>query len=132
MIVDDSLVIRVRLKKIFKELNHNVVAEAKTGQEAIDIYEKVLPDIVTMDITMPDMDGITAVKHIKSKYPDANIIMVTSHGQETLVREALISGAKGYILKPIQKLKLSESLHKIFRGLECIDELEDELVDEIL
>ena len=130
MIVDDSLVIRVRLKKIFKELNHNVIAEAKTGKEAIEIYSKKIPDIVTMDITMPDMDGITAVKYIKNKYPDAKIIMVTSHGQENMVRDALISGARGYILKPIQKVKLKESLNKIFHGLEDETELTEDFFND--
>lgn len=124
MIVDDSLIIRVKLKRLFKELNHNIIAEAKTGREAVDVYEKHMPDVVTMDITMPDMNGINAVKLIKQKFPDAKIIMVTSHGQENLVREALVSGAKGYILKPILKSKLKASISKIFHGLEDIDDEE--------
>jgi len=73
-----------------------------------------MPDLVTMDITMPDMDGITAVKKIKKEYPDANIIMITSHGQEEMVRQAIISGARGYILKPILVDKVEESIDKIF------------------
>ena len=129
MIVDDSLIMRKKLKQFLKELGHNIVIEAKTGAEAIEFYEKYMPDLVTMDITMPDMDGITAVKQIKQNYPDTKIIMATSHGQEKMVREALISGAKGYILKPISKDKLKNSIHRIFYKVEDLIDDEDLLDD---
>ena len=114
MIVDDSLIIRRNLKKIILELGHNVVFETNSGRGAVDNYGLHMPDLVTMDITMPDMDGIQAVKKIKQEFPDANIVMVTSHGQEEMVRNAIISGARGYILKPIVIKKVEESIDKIF------------------
>ncbi len=128
MVVDDSLIMRKKLKQFFTELGHNVVIEAKTGEEAITFYEEFMPDLVTMDITMPDMDGITAVKQIKKSYPDTKIIMATSHGQEKMVKEALLSGAKGYILKPISKDKLKSSINKIFNKIE--DFIDEDFLDD--
>jgi len=128
LIVDDSLIMRVNLVRSLEGLGHRVVCEAKDGQSSITAYEEYKPDLVTMDITMPDMDGITAVEKIKEIDPDANIIMVTSHGQEAMVMNALKAGAKGYILKPVSPEKLRESIGKIFIELE--NQVSDELLDE--
>ncbi len=101
LVVDDSSIIRNILKKEFEKLGHEVLGLAKTGQEALSMYNRFWPDLVTMDITMPFMDGIEALKEIKNDFPDAYIVMVTSHGEEGLVMDAISSGARGYILKPI-------------------------------
>ena len=118
MIVDDSLIIRKTLTTVLEKMGHTVVAQAKSGKEAIESYDKHMPDLVTMDITMPIMSGIEALKKIKKIYKDAKIIMVTSHGEEKLVMDAIISGAKGYVLKPITHDKLNDIILKVFPELE--------------
>jgi two-component system chemotaxis response regulator CheY len=129
MIVDDSMILRKKLKKIVEELNYDVVAVATTGREAVDMYDKFKPELVTMDITMPDMDGTEAVKHIINKYPDANIIMSTSHKDPRMLKESLQNGAKGYIIKPITKVKLEEEIAKI-SNLSCDSDNDDDLLDD--
>jgi two-component system chemotaxis response regulator CheY len=106
LVVDDSLLTVKKLVTMLEEAGHKVVRTAATGKEAIAAYSECNPDLVTMDITMPDMDGIEAAKTIISTYPDALIIMVTSHRQKTLVLDALKAGAKNYIIKPYEKDKL--------------------------
>jgi two-component system chemotaxis response regulator CheY len=113
MVVDDSMIIRKGLTTILKELGFNVVGEAGTGAEAVALYDMLKPDLVTMDITMPVMTGNEALKRIKAKHPDAKIIMITSHGEEQLVMEAILAGAKGYVLKPITQEKLRVALCKV-------------------
>ncbi|MCK5294666.1 MAG: response regulator [Arcobacteraceae bacterium] len=120
MIVDDSLIIRKTLSTELEKMGHTVVAQAKSGKEAIELYDKFMPDLVTMDITMPIMSGIEALKEIKKSYKDSKIIMVTSHGEEKLVMDAITSGAKGYILKPITQDKLLESIGKVFPALKSL------------
>jgi two-component system chemotaxis response regulator CheY len=114
LIADDSMIIRKKISKLLNKLGHEVVFDATNGQEAIDGYEQHKPDLITMDITMPDMDGITAVKHIISKDSDAKIIMVTSHGQEDMVIKSIQAGAVGYMLKPITEEKLAASIGEVF------------------
>lgn len=114
MVVDDSLIIRKTLTTELENLGHDVVAKAKSGREAIELYEKYAPDFVTMDITMPIMNGIDSLKGIIKINKDAKVMMVTSHGEEKLVMDAISSGAKGYILKPIDKEKLVDVINKIF------------------
>jgi two-component system chemotaxis response regulator CheY len=126
LIVDDSLIIRKKISKIFENLGHEVVFDATNGQEAIDAYTKFKPDLVTMDITMPDMDGITALKHIIKEDMEAKIIMVTSHGQEDMVIKSIQAGAVGYILKPITEEKMAQVIGEVFAEY-AIEENEDEL-----
>lgn len=114
LIVDDSLIIRKKITKLLEKLGHEVVFGAKNGQEAIDAYNSKQPDLVTMDITMPDMDGITAVKNIVKDNHDAKIIMVTSHGQEDMVIKSIQAGAVGYMLKPITEDKLINAIGEVF------------------
>jgi len=118
MIVDDSLIIRNNLKKQLEDLGHEVVGTAKSGDEAIHMYDSLKPDLVTMDITMPMMSGIDALKIIMSKDKDAKVIMVTSHGEENLVMDAIKSGAKGYILKPITHGKIIKAIERVFPAWE--------------
>lgn len=126
LIVDDSLIIRKKITKLLEKLGHEVVFQATNGQEAIDGYGEHKPDLVTMDITMPDMDGITAVKHIIEQDVEAKIIMVTSHGQEDMVIKSIQAGAVGYMLKPITEDKLSASIGEIFIEY-AVDEEENDL-----
>ncbi|PHM17275.1 MAG: two-component system response regulator [Sulfuricurvum sp. PD_MW2] len=117
LVVDDSLIMRRNITKMVEALGHKVIGEAKDGNEAIVFYTRLKPDLVTMDITMPEMDGITAVKELKKLDKDVKIIMVTSHGQEEMVLNAVRSGASGYLLKPVNLIKLRDSLRKIFPDL---------------
>jgi two-component system chemotaxis response regulator CheY len=127
LIVDDSLIIRKKIRKIVETLGHEVLTDATNGQEAIDAYAKYKPDLVTMDITMPDMDGITAVKNIIANDAHAKIIMVTSHGQEDMVIKSIQAGAVGYMLKPITDDKMAQAIGEVFieyAVLENDDELD--------
>jgi two-component system chemotaxis response regulator CheY len=112
MVVDDSLILRKTLTKTLEEMGHNVVAKAKDGKEAISLYEKHKHDLVTMDITMPIMNGIEALKCIIEEDKNAKVIMITSHGEERLVMDAISAGAKGYVLKPISTQKITEAIKK--------------------
>lgn len=113
LVVDDSLITVNKLKRMLTELGHRVVRTASTGMEALTAYAECHPDVVTMDITMPDMDGIEATKHILLAHPEAVIIMVTSHGQEPLVLEAMNAGCRGYVLKPFRAEKLCEVIDRV-------------------
>jgi two-component system chemotaxis response regulator CheY len=131
LIVDDSLIIRKKISKLLEKLGHEVVYDAKNGQEAIDAFNSKKPDLVTMDITMPDMDGITAVGHIIKDNHDAKIIMVTSHGQEDMVIKSIQAGAVGYMLKPITEDKLVAAIGEVYPEY-AVDTQDDEidLLDE--
>lgn len=113
MIVDDSLIIIKKLTQLLETLGHIVVATARNGKEAIEQYDFESVDLVTMDITMPEMDGIEATKAIIRTNPDAKIIMITSHGQEQMVIESIEAGARGYILKPFDAAKIKEVIVKV-------------------
>lgn len=113
LIVDDSISTRTKLKTILTMLGHVVVGEASNGVQAYREYEKQHPDLVTMDITMPIMDGIVAVKRIVDSFPDANIIMVSSLAQKHMILNALENGAKHYIIKPIDVDNLSKVINKV-------------------
>lgn len=113
MIVDDSIIAIRKLSKIFEGLGYTVAATCQSGEEACPKYSEVKPDLVTMDITMSDMDGIQATKNILATDPKALVIMVTSHGQEQMVIDAVESGAKGYILKPFNQEKIAEAAEKV-------------------
>lgn len=110
LVVDDSVILRKALIEVLKNLGHETIAEAGSGYEAIEAYKNHTPDIVTMDITMPGVqgikDGVEALKKIREINKDAKVIMVTSHGEEELVMDAIAAGAKGYVLKPVTKDKI--------------------------
>ena len=112
LIVDDTLFMRSMLKDILKESkNFDVVGEAESGKQAIDKYLELQPDMVTMDIVMPDMNGIDAMKKIFEIDPEANIVMCSVLGQESLVMESVLSGARDFIIKPFTKEKVLNILH---------------------
>jgi two-component system chemotaxis response regulator CheY len=110
MIVDDSEHIVKRLRAILEELGHQVIAEANNGREAVDRYDPGKVDLVTMDIQMPVMDGIEAVRQIRGKHPHAVIVMVSSVEDRSKVFEAIKLGAKNYILKPFVDEKVAKVL----------------------
>ncbi|MBO9537362.1 response regulator [Herbaspirillum sp.] len=112
MVVDDSAITVRKLSMMLESLGHRIIATAANGKEAIEAYRKYRPDVVTMDITMPEMDGIEATSAIIGEFPDAKIVMVTSHGQEKMVLDALKVGAKGYVIKPFQEIKVYEAIEK--------------------
>jgi two-component system, chemotaxis family, chemotaxis protein CheY len=115
MVVDDSGITSKKLIAMLESMGHKVVCTAKTGTEAVSCYRQHNPDLVTMDITMPDMDGVEATKLIMDEFKDALIIMVTSHGQEEMVMNAVKAGAKGYVLKPVDPEKLKEHIAMVFK-----------------
>ena len=112
MIVDDSLIMTQKLTAMIRDLGHQVVRVCKSGPEALRDYPFVKPDVVTMDITMPGMDGIETMKAIMAEHPQARVIMVTSHGQEAMVLKALEGGALGYVLKPVNKDRLAAMIER--------------------
>lgn len=112
MVVDDALLSQKRLISTLEGLGHAVVATANSGTKALVAYENHLPDLVTMDITMPEMDGIAATRWILAKHPEARILIVTSHADKATVLEALEAGAKGYIIKPFQADKLEHAIRR--------------------
>jgi len=114
MVVDDSSITIKKLTQILEQIGHSVICSCKTGTEALAYYQQYQPDMVTMDITMPDMDGIEATRQIINSFPKALVIMVTSHGQEQMVIESIEIGAKGYILKPIKADSLAEMINQVY------------------
>ncbi len=116
LVVDDSILMRNNIKAYVESLGHVVVGEADDGTMAVTLCAELHPDIITMDITMPDMDGITAIAKIREFDDNVNIIVATSHGQEEVIMKALQAGAKGYILKPINEGNLSEAIDNIYKA----------------
>ena len=106
LVVDDTLFMRVTISNMFTEWGYEVVGNAVNGKEAVELYRELQPDLVTMDVTMPVMTGIAAVKKIIPEFPDAKIIMVTALGQQKLIVEAIESGAKDFITKPFEPERL--------------------------
>lgn len=102
-IVDDALIIRVQLKKFFESnMEFEVVAEGSNGQEAVSIFKKHRPDLMTMDLTMPNMSGLEAMEQIFAVAPDARILVITAIKQADQLNKAIALGAKSYVLKPLQ------------------------------
>lgn len=103
LVVDDSTFMRTFLKNILIENGYNVIGEAKSGRTAVERYKELKPDIVTLDITMDDMSGLEALKIIKKYDTTAKVIMISAMGQDAIVREAILSGARGFLVKPFDK-----------------------------
>ena len=113
LVVDDSTMARRNLAVILKQAGHNIVAEAANGMQAYSAYEKHHPDLVTMDITMPVMNGIDSTKKILQTYPKALIIIVSALNQRASIFEAIQSGAKHYILKPFTYEKVVDVINQV-------------------
>ncbi|BAH06917.1 response regulator [Clostridium kluyveri] len=113
LIVDDAAFMRMMIKDILEKNGFEVVGEANNGIKAVELYKKEKPDVVTMDITMPDMDGIEAVKQIKAFDASAKIIMCSAMGQQTMVMDAIKAGARDFIVKPFQPDRVLEAINKV-------------------
>lgn len=103
LIVDDGAFMRILIRGMLSQNGYTVVGEAEDGCTAVDKYKVLKPDLVTMDITMPNKDGILALKDILTYDPGASVIMVSALGQDQYVKEAIVSGAKGFIVKPFDE-----------------------------
>ncbi|MDF2954987.1 MAG: Two-component response regulator [Candidatus Alkanophagales archaeon MCA70_species_2] len=115
LIVDDAAFMRMMLKNILKTNGHEV-HEAENGESAVEKYKELKPDLVTMDVVMPGMNGIEALKVITQLDPSAKVIMCTAVGQQAMVLEAMKAGAKGYIVKPFQAPKVLEEVSKVLNS----------------
>lgn len=112
LITDDAAFMRMMLKSIL-EPEGFVLEEATNGEEMLAKYESFQPDLVTLDITMPVLDGLAAIKKLKEKHPDAKVIMCSAMGQQAMVLDAIQSGAKDFIVKPFQKDRVMEAIKKL-------------------
>ncbi|MCM3739036.1 response regulator [Oceanobacillus luteolus] len=112
LIVDDAAFMRMMIKDILTKNGYEVVGEAQDGREAVEKFKELQPDLVTMDITMPEMDGISALKEIKTINPDAVVIMCSAMGQQAMVIDAIQAGAKDFIVKPFQADRVLEAIQK--------------------
>lgn len=113
LIVDDAAFMRMMIKDILTKNGYEVIGEAANGIQAVELYKAHQPDLVTMDITMPEMDGIEAVKQIKAVNPGAKVIMCSAMGQQSMVMDAIKAGASDFIVKPFQADRVLEAVKKI-------------------
>ena len=113
LICDDAAFMRMMIKDILTKNGYNIVGEAENGAKAVEKSNELKPDLVLMDITMPEMDGIEALKKIKASDPNASIIMCSAMGQQAMVIESIQSGAKDFIVKPFQADRVLEAVQKV-------------------
>ncbi|MCM1126687.1 MAG: response regulator [Lachnospiraceae bacterium] len=113
LVVDDAAFMRMMIKDILTKNGYNVVGEAENGAKALERYNELKPDLVLMDITMPEVDGIAALKNIKGSDPNAMVIMCSAMGQQAMVIEAIQAGAKDFIVKPFQPDRVLEAVKKV-------------------
>ncbi|WP_054743087.1 response regulator [Cellulosilyticum ruminicola] len=113
VVVDDAAFMRMMLKDILVKNGFDVVAEAENGLKAIEAYKEHMPDLMLMDITMPELDGIAAVKKIKEIDANAKIVMCSAMGQQAMVLESIQAGARDFIVKPFQAERIIEAVNKV-------------------
>jgi two-component system, chemotaxis family, chemotaxis protein CheY len=113
LVVDDAAFMRMMIKDILRKGGYEVIGEAEDGSKAVEKFKELRPDLVTMDITMPDMDGISAVKEIRKVDPGAMIIMCSAMGQQAMVIDAIQAGAKDFVVKPFQPERVLEAVRKV-------------------
>ena len=113
LVCDDAAFMRMMIKDILTKNGYNIAGEAENGKRAVEKYNETKPDLVLMDITMPEMDGIQALKKIKEMDPGACVIMCSAMGQQAMVIEAIQSGAKDFIVKPFQAERVLEAVKKV-------------------
>ncbi len=111
LVVDDAAFMRMMIRDILAKEGY-VIHEAVNGRDAVEKYREVAPDLVTMDITMPELDGISALREIRSSAPDARVLMVSAMGQQKMIVEALEAGAMDFLVKPFQPTKVLETVRK--------------------
>jgi two-component system chemotaxis response regulator CheY len=112
LIVDDAAFMRMMIKNIITKHGYEVAGEAENGKQAVSLYSEVKPDLVTMDITMPEMDGIESVKAIRAIDKEANIIMISAMGQQAMVMDAIQAGARDFIVKPFQQERVIQAIER--------------------
>jgi two-component system chemotaxis response regulator CheY len=117
LVVDDAAFMRLSLKMLLERSGFEVIGEAENGLKAVQLYKQLKPDIVTMDLTMPEVGGIDAIKMIKAIDKDARIIVISSMGHEILVREAIMAGAISFIVKPFKEEVVSKQLNNISQSI---------------
>jgi two-component system, chemotaxis family, chemotaxis protein CheY len=113
LICDDAIFMRTMIGDILSQAGFEIVGEAETGIQAIDRYRELRPDLVTMDIVMPDMGGIDAVREIMKEAPEARILMCSAMGQQALVIEAIQAGARDFVVKPFQPSRVLEAVQRV-------------------
>ncbi|MGM0471495.1 MAG: response regulator [Bacillota bacterium] len=113
LIADDASFMRMLIKDILTDTDYEVIGEAETGKEAVKLYQQLLPDVVTMDITMPNMDGITAIKKILTVDKSANIVVCSAVDQQSVIKEAIQAGAKDFIPKPLHRDRVIKTINNI-------------------
>ncbi len=113
LICDDAVFMRKMLGEILEQEGFRIVGEAETGAEAVEQFERLRPDLVTMDIVMPDMGGTDAVREIMKRDPNARILMCSAMGQQALVIEAIQVGARGFVVKPFQPSLVMEAVQRV-------------------
>ena len=116
LICDDALFMRTMVKDILQQAGFEVVGEAETGTQAVEKYKALKPALVTMDIVMPDMGGIDAVRAITQEDPSARILMCSAMGQQALVVEAIQAGARDFVLKPFQPSRVLEAVNRVLQA----------------
>lgn len=113
LVCDDAIFMRTMIADILSQAGYNIVGEAETGAQAVERYRELRPDMVTMDIVMPDVGGIDAVREIVKIDPDAKILMCSAMGQQALVVEAIQAGAKDFVVKPFQPSRVLEAVQRL-------------------
>ena len=113
LICDDAIFMRTMVGDILTQAGFEIVGEAETGLQAVEKYQQLKPDLVTMDIVMPDMGGIDAVREIVKGDPNAKILMCSAMGQQALVVEAMAAGAKDFVIKPFQPSRMLEAVQRV-------------------
>ncbi len=113
LIVDDSVFVIKQLSSILSENGHEIIGTAKNGEEALQKYKELHPDVVTLDITMPGMSGVDVLKQLLTEDPNAKVVMVTALGRDDIVKECLMAGAKAFVVKPLDPAKVIEVINKV-------------------
>ncbi|HHX77617.1 MAG TPA: response regulator [Firmicutes bacterium] len=113
LVTDDTAFMRMTLKNILQKNGYEIAGEAEDGIQAVEKYQQIKPDLVTMDITMPNMDGITAIKEIMKIDSNAKIVVCSAMGQKSLVIDALSAGAKDFIVKPFQPDRILDAVRRV-------------------
>ncbi|MDF1510715.1 response regulator [Robertmurraya sp. DFI.2.37] len=113
LIVDDAKFMRLTLSNILTKANHEIVGEGENGRDAVELYRQLTPDLVTLDITMPEMSGLDAMKEIRKEFPHAKVIMCSAMGQQKMVVESIEAGAKDFIVKPFDEGRVVEAVNRV-------------------
>jgi two-component system chemotaxis response regulator CheY len=116
MIVDDSRVVYIQMKKMLEDSGIDIAGYCRSGEEALEQYEAISPEMVTLDIVMPGMDGLETCKEMLKRWPDAKVLIVSSMAYDETMESAAKYGAKGFIFKPFTKESLVEGIEKVLEG----------------